>query len=101
MLTIQCQTLGRMYKECLETIYEALGYVSYMFGDQESGGYTEDYLCLLVAETLAKMGSQTDSMSVYRKLLANKNCSLSKEEISLSIAEVYSNFSKIDPYTLI
>ena len=78
MLTIQCQTLGKMYKECLETIYEALGYVTYMFGEHESGGYTEDYLCLLVAETLAKMGRQADAMSVYRKLLANKKCSLTQ-----------------------
>lgn len=78
MLTIQCQTLGRKYQECLATIYEALEYINYMFGEQESGGHTEDYLCLLVAETLAKMGSHGDSMNVYRKLLANKNCTLTQ-----------------------
>lgn len=101
MLTIQCQTLAQMYQECLATIYEALGYVGYMFGEDDSGGYTEDYLCLLVAETLAKMGSHGDSMNVYRKLLANKKCTLTQEEICLSIAEIYCNFGQVDPVSLI
>lgn len=55
-----------------------MGYVGYMMGEDSVEGYIEDYLCLLVAETLAKMNNYGDSMTVYKKLLGNKKCMLAQ-----------------------
>lgn len=49
-----------------------------MFGPQFTEGQTQDYLYLLVAETLAKMGNNDDSINIYMKLLENPKCSLSQ-----------------------
>lgn len=71
MLLIQCQTILKRYEECLKTINETVEYVGYIFGPEWSQGETEDYLYLLAAETLAKMGNHLNSMKVYNKLLQN------------------------------
>lgn len=49
-----------------------------MYGSDYSDGGIEDYLYLLVAETLAKMGHIDNSILVYKKLLSNKACTLTQ-----------------------
>jgi hypothetical protein len=47
------------------------------------------------------MGNQTASLSIYSKLLENPSTTISQEQVSLSIVEVYGHFGEVDPTTLI
>ena len=66
-----------------------------MFGEDLIEGETEDYLYLLVAETLSKMGNHSASMEVYQRLLKNRNSALSHEQIFMSIATTFAQTSEI------
>ena len=70
LLIIDCFSRLGDLNLVLNEIYFGIDYIEYMYGSA-SEGEEQDYLSLLAAETLAKMGKFKESTIMYQKLLDN------------------------------